>query len=188
MPYENNKEQLLTGDDAIYSPLVGTYLDRLEIEPVRHTRLINIGFVGYYPEIITKIANEHVQAYIDKNLELKFQATQDAISWLGKKLSDVKITLTVAENALQSFKEKEDIISLGDIAKPLFLPIKPKKKRKKILKSGLAHIIATDAHASTWRPPILSNAVRATKEIIGEDNATKMVTEIPWLIIQGTYC
>ena len=110
-----NKVQLLAGDNAIYSPLVGGYLGRLEIEPVRRTRLINISFVGYYPEIITKIANEHVQAYIDKNLDLKFQATQDAISWLGKKLSDVKTTLTVAENVLQSFKEKEDIISLGDI-------------------------------------------------------------------------
>lgn len=58
------------------------------------------------------------------------------------------------------------------------------KTSKEILKSGLAHVIATDAHSSTWRPPILSNGVRATKEIIGEDNAIKMVTETPKLIIQ----
>jgi len=60
-----------------------------------------------------------------------------------------------------------------------------KKTSKEILKSGLAHIIATDAHSSTWRPPILSKGVRAAKEIIGEDNAIKMVTETPGLIIQG---
>ena len=58
------------------------------------------------------------------------------------------------------------------------------KTSKEILKSGLAHVIATDAHSSTWRPPILSNGVRAAKEIIGEDNAIKMVTETPKLIIQ----
>ncbi|RZB29824.1 MAG: protein-tyrosine phosphatase [Desulfobacteraceae bacterium Eth-SRB1] len=58
------------------------------------------------------------------------------------------------------------------------------KTSKKILESGLAHIIATDAHSSTWRPPILSNGVRAAKEIIGEDNAFKMVTKTPKLIIQ----
>ncbi|MEA3414602.1 MAG: CpsB/CapC family capsule biosynthesis tyrosine phosphatase [Thermodesulfobacteriota bacterium] len=58
------------------------------------------------------------------------------------------------------------------------------KISKEILKSGLAHVIATDAHSSTWRPPILSNGVRAAKEIIGEDKAVKMVTETPRLIIQ----
>ncbi|MCK4469884.1 MAG: hypothetical protein KAU60_16205, partial [Desulfobacterales bacterium] len=58
------------------------------------------------------------------------------------------------------------------------------KTSKEILKSGLAHVIATDAHSSTWRPPILSNGVRAAKEIIGEGNAIKMVTETPKLIIQ----
>ena len=111
---EKEKKEFMV-EEAIYSPLVGAYLGRLEIEPVRRTRLINISFIGYYPEIVTKIANEHVQAYIDKNLDLKFQAAQDAISWLSKKLSDVKNKLTDAENTLQHFKEKEDIISLGDI-------------------------------------------------------------------------
>ena len=63
--------------------------------------------------------------------------------------------------------------------------IRAQKTSKEILKSGLAHVIATDAHSSTWRPPILSNGVRAAKEIIGEDNAIKMVTKTPRLIIQG---
>ena len=112
---KEKKEEFLTEEEAIYSPLVGAYLGRLKIEPVRGTRLINISFVGYNPGIITKIANEHVRAYIDKNLGLKFQAAQDAIRWLSKKLSDIKNNLTQAENALQRFKEKEDIVSLGDI-------------------------------------------------------------------------
>jgi exopolysaccharide transport family protein len=101
--------------DQIYSPLVGAYLNRLTIEPVRRTRLIDISYEGYYPEIVTKITNEHMQAYIDKNLELKFQAAQDALSWLNKKLIDVRTKLRESEDTLQKFKEKEDIVSLGDI-------------------------------------------------------------------------
>jgi exopolysaccharide transport family protein len=112
---DEKKKEGLMAEEAIYSPLVGAYLDRLEIEPIRRTRLIDISFVGYHPGIITKIANEHVQAYIDKNLDLKFQAAQDAISWLSKKLSDIKNNLAKAEDTLQRFKEKEDIVSLGDI-------------------------------------------------------------------------
>jgi len=58
---------------------------------------------------------------------------------------------------------------------------------EEMLKKELAHIIATDSHSSTWRPPVLSNGLKAVKEIIGKDKAIKMVTETPWLIIQGTY-
>jgi len=101
--------------DFIYSPLVGGYIGRLSIEPVQRTRLIDISYQGYYPEIITVIANEHMQAYIDKNLELKFQAAQDALSWLNKKLVDVRDKLKESEGTLQRFKEREDIVSLGDI-------------------------------------------------------------------------
>jgi capsular exopolysaccharide synthesis family protein len=102
-------------EEGIYSPLVGTYLQRLSVEPVRRTRLLDISFEGYNPGLVAEIANSHVQAYIDKNLELKFQAAQDAIVWLNQKLVGVKEKLKESEDALQRFKEQEDIVSLGDI-------------------------------------------------------------------------
>lgn len=112
---EEEPDTLSVETESVYSTLAGAYLGRLTVEPVRRTRLIDISFEGYYPEIITAITNEHMQAYIDKNLELKFQASQDALSWLTKKLIDVREKLEDAENALQRFKEKEDIVALGDI-------------------------------------------------------------------------
>jgi protein-tyrosine phosphatase len=61
---------------------------------------------------------------------------------------------------------------------------KAQKTAEKLLKEKLTHIIATDSHSSTWRPPVLSSGLKAAEEIIGKNNAIKMVTETPELIIQ----
>ena len=99
----------------LYSPLVGVYRAHLSVEPVRRTRLIDVRFASTSPQRAAAVANSHVQAYIDKNLELRFQATQDALVWLNQRLADVKNDLSEAERALQQFREEEDIVSLGDI-------------------------------------------------------------------------
>ncbi|MBI3756324.1 MAG: hypothetical protein HY265_09205 [Deltaproteobacteria bacterium] len=54
-----------------------------------------------------------------------------------------------------------------------------------LLKHNLAHIIATDAHSATYRPPLLSDAVRIASDVIGEAKAMDMVTSIPKSIVEG---
>lgn len=47
---------------------------------------------------------------------------------------------------------------------------------KEILKRGLSHFIATDSHSSTWRPPLLSAAVKKASRVIGREKAIEQVT------------
>ena len=54
-----------------------------------------------------------------------------------------------------------------------------------LLKNNLAHVIATDAHSSTYRSPLLTNAVSAAADLIGKDRAQALVTSIPRAIIEG---
>lgn len=54
---------------------------------------------------------------------------------------------------------------------------------KKILESGLAHFIATDAHHQERRRPILSAAVAIAAELVGEDYARAMVEDNPEALI-----
>lgn len=54
-----------------------------------------------------------------------------------------------------------------------------------LLEHGLVHIIASDAHNSTVRPPILSKAVEVAATIVGDENALNMVTSIPQTVIEG---
>lgn len=54
------------------------------------------------------------------------------------------------------------------------------------LRHRLVHIIASDAYSSDSRPPVLSQAVEAAAEILGNyDDAERMVKEVPALIFSG---
>ncbi len=59
------------------------------------------------------------------------------------------------------------------------------KCAKLLLKHHLAHIIASDAHSATSRPPILSEGIRVASRIVGKEQAINMVTTIPQQIIRG---
>lgn len=54
-----------------------------------------------------------------------------------------------------------------------------------LLKHNLVHVIATDAHSSTVRPPYLSYAFKKAAEIIDEKEALALVTSNPSAIIKG---
>jgi protein-tyrosine phosphatase len=54
-----------------------------------------------------------------------------------------------------------------------------------LLRRGLVHVLASDAHNLRGRPPILSRAVEAVAAIVGEEEARKMVSERPRALLDG---
>jgi len=56
---------------------------------------------------------------------------------------------------------------------------------ERLLIGGFVHLIASDAHSTDGRPPILSHAVRAAARIVGREEAWKMVTQYPRAILEG---
>jgi protein-tyrosine phosphatase len=60
-----------------------------------------------------------------------------------------------------------------------------RRSAEKLLAKRLIHVIASDAHSTGRRPPVLSAGVRAAEKIVGKKEARKMVTEYPGAIIEG---
>jgi protein-tyrosine phosphatase len=56
---------------------------------------------------------------------------------------------------------------------------------ERYMKEGLVHLIATDAHDTEKRPPILSRALRRAEALVGADAARAMVFETPAAIVEG---
>lgn len=54
-----------------------------------------------------------------------------------------------------------------------------------LLSKRLIHLLASDAHSTDGRPPILSLGVRAAEKIVGTEEAQKMVTEYPRDLLEG---
>ncbi len=56
---------------------------------------------------------------------------------------------------------------------------------ERFLKEGWVDVIATDAHDTVKRPPILSRAARRAEELVGAEAANAMVFETPEKIVKG---
>lgn len=55
-----------------------------------------------------------------------------------------------------------------------------------LLKRRMVHIIASDAHSSDRRPPVLSQSVEAASQILGNaDEAEQMVVDAPERVVSG---
>lgn len=56
---------------------------------------------------------------------------------------------------------------------------------RQMVKKGYIHLLASDAHNTRGRPPMLSQAVKELSKLVGPERARAMVTQIPEKIIQG---
>lgn len=56
---------------------------------------------------------------------------------------------------------------------------------KRLVRDGLIHLMATDAHNLTKRPPVMGSALKKLTKIVGEGRARNMVETLPERIIRG---
>jgi protein-tyrosine phosphatase len=56
---------------------------------------------------------------------------------------------------------------------------------RQLVKKGYIHLLASDAHNTRGRPPILSQAVSELSKLVGPEQARAMVTQTPKKIIKG---
>ena len=54
-----------------------------------------------------------------------------------------------------------------------------------LLKAGLVHLVASDAHSSTWRPPGLSKARQVVTNLVSEELGNEIFVTRPQLVIEG---
>ncbi len=103
-PLETKKEILL----------INQFLNRLKIEPIRNSRLVKIHFDSNSPELSAQVANAVATTYMQQNLENRFITTEKAKEWLTTQLQDLKGKVERADEDLQKFGSRHDIISLDE--------------------------------------------------------------------------
>jgi polysaccharide biosynthesis transport protein len=93
------------------SAIVDSFIRRISVSPLRNSRLVDIGFEAKNQELAAQIANTLAKAYIDKGLETRLKATQDAIVFLNNEIERGKKKVDEAEKALLRYKEQQGIVT-----------------------------------------------------------------------------
>lgn len=102
-----------TSEFALTRKAMRVFEDRLSIKRAGLSYVINIAFRSLQPERAAQIANAVADAYIDDQLEAKYQATKRASVWLQARIRELRDQASVAERAVVEFKTKNNIVTTG---------------------------------------------------------------------------
>ena len=99
-------------DKAVPEEVLKNFEERLTVEPVKRSRLIEVTFESNDPNIAAQVVNTLTSAYIDANLEARWQAAQKASDWLSQQLLGMKAKLEKSEDELQKYGRGNGLLFL----------------------------------------------------------------------------
>jgi len=121
-----------TLEDGIKTGIIGAFVNRVEVTPLQKSQLVNVSFTAYNPDLTEKAANAIADAYIDFNIESKYEASQQARKWLEEQIGIMKAKVEVSEEKLNHYSAGNEMIFIEE-----------KDDRQSLLNKKLAY--ASDA-------------------------------------------
>lgn len=94
--------------------LVRMFQGATVISVVPNTQLVDVRFMDHNPEVAMKAANAIVDAYMQRDLQARYQGTMRISGWLGKQLTGLKEEVTKDQQALADYVQQHNLISVGD--------------------------------------------------------------------------
>jgi succinoglycan biosynthesis transport protein ExoP len=101
-------------ETADESAMVGAFLGRVDVVPVRGSHLVDVTFTSEEPKFAADAANALIDEYVSENLEIKLRSTQGMLTWLDTELANQQKRVEDSERALAEYREKENALSLDD--------------------------------------------------------------------------
>jgi capsular exopolysaccharide synthesis family protein len=96
------------------SALVGAFIGRVSVDPVRGSRLVDVSFDSMDPKFAAKAANTLIEEYVNQNLQVKLQTSENMLTWLEKELANQQGKVEESERALAEYRDKQNALSLDD--------------------------------------------------------------------------
>ena len=94
--------------------LEGRFLASLTVEPVRNSRLVRLHYNSPNPREAALVVNTLARAYVDMNLERRFDASTYAKSFLEDRIKQVRADLEDSERVFLQYTQSRGIVSTED--------------------------------------------------------------------------
>ncbi len=88
--------------------------DRIEVQPVRNSQLVNVSFVSFDPALSAAIANAVAREYIEGTMQRRYDAGSEARQFLQAQLDEMRIALERSDRALADFAREARVADLAD--------------------------------------------------------------------------
>ena len=97
-----------------YTPLVNRFLENLQINPIRGSRLVKISYKDHSPSWAAEIANSVAEIFIIKKIEMKSSMEAGVGDWLDARIGETKKQLSRTEKVLSDYKESKKLTSIDE--------------------------------------------------------------------------
>jgi succinoglycan biosynthesis transport protein ExoP len=97
-------------DNELIRRVLGTFKDNLRVTRLGRSYIEQIAFTSLDRQKAATIANAVADAYIEDQLQAKFEATRRASEWLEQRIGELRKQASDAYKAVQDFKSDNSII------------------------------------------------------------------------------
>ena len=96
------------------SAMVSAFLARVDVVPITGSRLVDVTFQAMDPTFAATAVNTLVDEYVEQNLQLKLQSTQNMLDWLDREVSNQQLKVQESERALAEYRDRQNALSLDE--------------------------------------------------------------------------
>jgi capsular exopolysaccharide synthesis family protein len=94
--------------------LVSAFIGRVSADPIKSSRLVDVGFVSADPELSARAANQLARDYVERNAEARSANLLSSITWLDQELERQRGRVEASERAMANYRERQNAMSLQD--------------------------------------------------------------------------
>jgi succinoglycan biosynthesis transport protein ExoP len=94
--------------------LVGAFAGRVQVAPVRGSRLVDVTFTSADPDFAAQAVNVLAEEYVQQNLEFRLENTKKTLDWLTREVARQQTVVQDSERLMAEYRENKNALSLED--------------------------------------------------------------------------
>lgn len=100
----------------ILDSVTKAFMTRISIEPQGKSQLVKVQVDMADPIMATRAANILSSSFIESQLEASMEMSVTATTWMNSRMGELRSKLKTAEDILQAFREKENLVDVGGVS------------------------------------------------------------------------
>lgn len=113
---EDLEENVDPTEAQIFDEVTRAFMERVSIVPQGKTQMVKVEVDMADARMAARAANALSRGFIESQLEASMEMSMVATNWMNSRLGDLREKLKVAEDRLQDYREKENLVDVQGVA------------------------------------------------------------------------
>lgn len=113
---EDLEEEIDPVEAEILDEVTKAFMERISVSPQGKSQLVIVSVEMADARMAAKAANALANGLIESQMEATMEMSLTATNWMNSRLGELRKTLKTAEDRLQAFREKENLVDVDGVA------------------------------------------------------------------------